>query len=230
MDVTVRTDRLLQDFFSFLDQHVGLDRVVVVLTADHGVAPLPELVSNPRIAARRLDPSILANAVEAALRARFGQPPAPGWLLQVAPPWIYLNGKALEQRGFTLEVAERTARTAVRGVPGVHRAFTAVELSEQQARGVTSGATLSFYPERSGDLYFELQPYVIPADDPVGTTHGSPWSYDTRVPLLWLGPAITRGAQRGPASIADIAPTLCFLLGIPAPSGAQGRVLREMLR
>lgn len=230
MDVTVRTDRLLQELFTFLDQRVGRDHMVMVLTADHGVAPLPELVTDPRIGARRLNPSVIANASEKALRRRFGPPPAPGWLLQIAPPWIYLNGKALEQRGFTLEDAEQTTQKATQRVAGVERAFTAAELSQQQERGVTSAAALSFNPQRSGDVYYELKPYVISAEQPVGTTHGSPWSYDTRVPLLWFGSSVKRGAQRGPASIADLAPTLCFLLGIQAPAGGQGRVLRELLR
>jgi predicted AlkP superfamily pyrophosphatase or phosphodiesterase len=230
MDVTVRTDRLLQELFTFLDQRVGRDNLVMVLTADHGVAPLPELVTDPRIGAKRLNPTLIANASERALRSRFGAPPTPGWLLQIAPPWIYLNGKALEQRGFTLEEAERTTQSAAQRVPGVQRAFTATELSQQQERGVTSAAALSFNPQRSGDVYYELKPYVISAEQAVGTTHGSPWSYDTRVPLLWFGSSVKRGAQRGPASIADIAPTLCFLLGIPAPAGGQGRVLQELLR
>jgi predicted AlkP superfamily pyrophosphatase or phosphodiesterase len=230
MDVTVRTDRLLQELFDFLNERVGLDHVLLVLTADHGVAPLPELVGDRRIRARRLDPSIIANAAERALRTRLGEPPAPGWLLQVAPPWIYLNRSALERRGFTLDDAERTARRAVEGLAGVQRAFTAAELGQQQQRGAASGPGLSFYAQRSGDLYFELKPYVIPTRDPVGTTHGSPWSYDTRVPLLWFGSWLKQGAQRGPAAIADIAPTLSLLLGIPAPAGGQGRVLGEMLR
>jgi arylsulfatase A-like enzyme len=204
--------------------------VVVVLTADHGVAPLPELVGESSIGARRRDPAVIAAAAETALRARFGAPPVRGWVLYTAPPWMYLNAKALEEHGVTLDSAAGTARDAVKRVVGVHRAFTAAELRQQQERGVTSAATLSFYPERSGDVYYELRPYVIPTDAPFGTTHGSPWSYDARVPLLWLGPQVKRGAQRGPASIADIAPTLCFILGIPAPLGGQGRVLREMLR
>ena len=71
---------------------------------------------------------------------------------------------------------------------------------------------------------------MLPSRDPTGTTHGSPWSYDARVPLVWMGAAIKRGAYPSPASIADIAPTLATILGIPAPARSQGRVLREMLR
>lgn len=230
MDLTVRTDRLLQGFFTFLDQRVGLRNVLIVLTADHGVAPLPEMVRNSSLGAGRINSSKIANAVEKGLRARFGVAPVPGWVAYMAPPWIYLNLKELKQRGIAIEAAERTAREAVRGVAEVHRAFTATELGELQKAGMVSGPAFSFHPARSGNVYYELKPYIVPGDHPSGTTHGSPWSYDTRVPLLWLGAAVKRGTHAGPASIADIAPTLSLILGIDRPSGSRGRVLQEMLR
>ncbi|HEX7336495.1 MAG TPA: alkaline phosphatase family protein [Gemmatimonadales bacterium] len=229
LDVTARTDRLLERFFTFLDQRVGLGHTVVVLTADHGVAPLPETVE-PTSGAARLNPARIAAAAEAALKAQFGAAPAPGWVLYTSTPWLYLNSKALRQRGIAQEEAERAARAAVRGVRGVHQALTATELRQQQHSGTASGAAFSFHPERSGHVYFELEPFVIPAREPTGTTHGSPWSYDTRVPLLWMGAAVRRGAYAGPVSIADIAPTLAAILGIATPAGSQGRVLAEMLR
>jgi arylsulfatase A-like enzyme len=66
----------------------------------------------------------------------------------------------------------------------------------------------------------------VPGQEPTGTTHGSPWSYDTRVPLLWFGSSIKRGAYREATSIADIAPTLSALLGFDAPVGSLDSVLR----
>jgi predicted AlkP superfamily pyrophosphatase or phosphodiesterase len=230
MDLTVRTDRLLQDFFAFLDKRIGRRQVLIVLTADHGVAPLPEVVRDLSLGAGRLDPSKIATAVEAGLRSRFGAAPAPGWLVHMAPPWVYLNVKALGQRGIAIEEAERTSRDAVKGVPEVHQALTATELRRLQKTGTVSGPAFSFHPERSGSIYYELKPYIVPGQEPTGTTHGSPWSYDTRVPLLWFGASVKRGTHAGPVSIVDIAPTLSTLLGIGKPSGSRGRVLREMLR
>jgi predicted AlkP superfamily pyrophosphatase or phosphodiesterase len=230
MDVTVRTDRLLQAFFAFLDQRIGLRHVLIVLTADHGVAPMPEVVQDLNVGAGRLDPSKIATAAEAGLRSRFGPAPAPGWLAHIAPPWIYLNVKALGQRGIAIEEAERTARDAVKGVREVHQALMATELRRLQRTGTVSGPAFSFHAERSGNIYYELKPYIVPGREPTGTTHGSPWSYDTRVPLLWFGAAVKRGTHAGPVSVADIAPTLASLLDIAKPSGSRGRVLREMLR
>jgi predicted AlkP superfamily pyrophosphatase or phosphodiesterase len=238
MDITVRTDRLLERFFGFLDRQIGLDRVVIVLTADHGVAPLPELFSkrSEGVQAARLDPAVVAAAAEKALRAEFGIPRRPSWLVQ--PSWImyqgwpslYLNLDGLEDRGVSLEEAERVAKEAIREVQGVERVLTASELARQRDSAAHSSAELSFHPARSGHVYYELSPYIVAGPELEGTNHGSPWAYDTHVPLLWFGEGIAPGVHQGRVSIADIAPTLTQLLGIKVPSGSRGRVLQEMLR
>jgi hypothetical protein len=232
MDITLRTDRLLERFFSFLGTRVGLQNVTIVLTSDHGTPPLPELVQrlNPRADVGRFNPSQVSAAVEAALTSRFGTAPRPGWIAYHSWPLIYLNVAALQEKRIPVEEAEGVAKSAVEGLVGVLQAFTATELRKQRNNAVKSGPTLSFFPARSGNLYYELRPYWIPDRDPVGTTHGSPWNYDAHVPLLWFGASIRPGVHHGAASIADIALTLSALLGITAPAGAQGKVLEETLR
>jgi predicted AlkP superfamily pyrophosphatase or phosphodiesterase len=238
MDVTVRTDRLLERFFSFLAKQVGLENVLVVLTSDHGVAPLPELVPQlyAGVTAGRIDPSVLAAAAEKALRARFGAARKPGWI--VNPGWIvyqgwpslYFNIRGLQDRGVPVDQAERVAKAAVEKVAGVQQVLTATELERERKDAVHSSAELSFYPTRSGNIYYVLRPYWLPETQPVGTTHGSPWDYDTHVPILWFGQGIVPGTRHDDVSVADIAPTLAVLLGIGQPTGTEGRVLKEILR
>jgi predicted AlkP superfamily pyrophosphatase or phosphodiesterase len=238
MDMTVRTDRLLERFFSFLLQQVGRDNLVVALTADHGVAPLPELARTrrPRINAARIDPAGIAAAAERALRARFGTPRAPAWvdrpnwIMYQSWPSLWLNLPALEGRGIRLEEAEKVAKAAVQSLPGVAQVFTASELSAQRSRGAHSRSELSYYPGRSGHIFYVLAPYVIPSAEPVGTTHGSPWTYDTHVPLLLFGGRIKAGKYGDPVGVADLAPTLSALLAIAAPDSSQGKVLQPALR
>jgi hypothetical protein len=111
---------------------------------------------------------------------------------------------------------------------------TATELERLRLAAILGGeasdAVRSYYPGRSADLYYFLEPYWLPSDEPTGTGHGSPWRYDQQVPLLWFGKGIVPGTKRGPAAVADLAPTLSALLGLTAPGGAQGRVLSEVLR
>ncbi|HWB40675.1 MAG TPA: hypothetical protein VG500_05430, partial [Gemmatimonadales bacterium] len=106
----------------------------------------------------------------------------------------------------------------------------ATELELSRGAGVRSGEVLSFHPERSGSIYYQMKPYILVDDEPEGTGHGTPWAYDQEVPLLWFGSQINAGIRRTPATVADIAPTLSALLGLTAPGGAQGRVLAEMIR
>jgi predicted AlkP superfamily pyrophosphatase or phosphodiesterase len=232
MDATVRTDRLLQRFFGFLDSKVGLRNIVIVLTADHGVAPLPERVNrlNSGAGASRLDPAVLATAAETALRARFGDPPGASWIARLAQPWIYLNLGALEQKGHSIAEAERVAQAGIMRVAEVSLSLTATQLRQPRNPAVPSAAAFSFFPSRSGNIYYELKPYVVPGSARAGTTHGSPWSYDAQVPLLWFGASIKPGVHHGAASVADIAPTLSALLRIAEPAGSEGRILDEMFR
>jgi predicted AlkP superfamily pyrophosphatase or phosphodiesterase len=232
MDVTIRLDRTLARLFAYLDRTVGLGNVVMVLTADHGVAPLPEVFAalHPGASPRRFHPAVVDTVVESALRARYGAAPAPGWVVYHDQPQLYLNLGALRAKRVAVEDAERVAQAAVRMVPGVHEALTSAELARARAQGSRVGEALSFYPGRSGNIYYVMAPYILADDEPTGTGHGTPWAYDQQVPVLFYGSRIVPGVRRSPATVADIAPTLSALLGLTAPGGSQGRVLAEILR
>jgi hypothetical protein len=117
-------------------------------------------------------------------------------------------------------------------VPGIARCFT----RNQLMRGATSvtdpierRALHGFYPARSGDAVLVIEPYKYLAET-ITATHGSPYSYDTHVPTIIMGPGVTPGRYLEPASPTDIAPTLSALLRITPPSSSVGRVLVEALR
>ena len=232
MDITIRLDRTLARLFAYLDRTVGLANVVAVLTGDHGVAPLPEVFGrlHPGTSARRFHPAVVDTVVNAALAAAYGPAPAPGWVVHHDQPQIYLNLAALRAKKVAVDDAEKVAQAAVRRVPGVHEVLTATELAEARAAGGQTGEVLSFHPGRSGNLYYQMGPYILVDDEPTGTGHGTPWEYDRQVPLLLFGGRIVPGVRRSPAAVADMAPTLSALLGLPAPGGTQGRVLAEVLR
>jgi predicted AlkP superfamily pyrophosphatase or phosphodiesterase len=232
MDVTIRLDRTLGRLFGFLERTVGLAHVVIVLTADHGVAPLPEVFQrlHPGASARRFHPAVVDTVVNAALEARYGPAPAPGWVVHHDQPQIYLNLGALRARKVAVQEAERVAQGAVMSVPGVHEALTATELAQGRAAGARTGEVYSFFPGRSGNIYYLMAPYILVDTEPAGTGHGTPWAYDQQVPLLWFGSRIVPGIRQTPAAVVDIAPTLSALLGLAAPGGSQGRVLSEVLR
>jgi hypothetical protein len=236
LDNVVRLDRTLARLFEFLNRGVGLDHVLLVLTADHGVAPMPELVTRGGTppGAGRLNPATVDSAAARALSRRYGAAPAPGWVVYDGGTWMSLSRPALSARRAPLAEALEIAREAIRSVPGVYDVRSVDELERQRAAAVAGGpasdAVRSYYPGRAGDLAYFLQPYWIVIDQPTGTTHGSIWRYDQEVPLLWFGRGIVPGSYQGKAAVADLAPTLSQMLGLPTPGGAQGRVLNEMLR
>ena len=231
MDQVIRLDRTLARLFAFLDRTVAPGRTLIVLTADHGVAPLPEkLAEGLADGPRRMDPAVLDSAVSLALTDRFGSPTGAGWVSYDEAPLLYLSREALGTRKVGLEDAERVAQAALLAVPGVSNAVTGVELTRLRASGGESDVVRSYYPARGADLYYFLDPYWLPTTDPTGTGHGSPWRYDQEVPLLWQGAGIRPGVRGEPATVADLAPTLARLLGLETPGGSQGRVLSEILR
>ena len=92
----------------------------------------------------------------------------------------------------------------------------------------------TFHPQRSGDVLWALAPYCIPGDkkrpgDSRGTTHGSPWQYDTHVPLLLLGAGIRPGQFDRLVSPASIAATVARLLRVDAPAANVEQPLNESL-
>ena len=235
MDTIVRLDRQVARLLESVDAEVGLRHSVVVLTADHGIAPVPEFASRHAWGkeARPVSEPALTAAAERAFSNRFGAAPAKRWIALHSFPNFYLDASSIEAKGIPRKDAERIVADAVESFPGIRRAVTRTELVHQRqvqrAGGTVAdpAALNSFHPARSGDVVYLLSRYAVMSDE--GSNHGSDWSYDTRVPLMWLAPGIRPGSYHQSASPADIAPTLYALLGIDAPETG-GRVLSEMLK
>lgn len=226
-DITLRTDRILADFFSYLDKKIGLNNIVITLTADHGVAPVPEQVKELGYGGR-LEMKTVTEAVETALDQRFGEEK---WVLSAINGNLYLDDAAIERRKLNAEDVENTARAAVLKTPNIAECLTRTQLLKGQlpqsmiARSVANG----FYAPRNGNLVVVPQAYYFFGESSL-TTHGSPYSYDTHVPVIFFGPGLTPGFYHRVSSPADIAPTLATLLKVQPPSNHLGRILTEALK
>jgi hypothetical protein len=226
MDMVLRTDRTLEKFFGFLDRRIGLKRCVIVLTADHGASPTPEWIHSlrPGIPAGRIDGNRLLSAGEAALNEAFG-PLANGghWLVR-DDAWLLLRPGALKEKGVASAAAQEVVRAAVRKLDFVQAAYTRDQLEKGEVHDALGrAALLSFNRARSGDVFYQPKPYFF--SRATGTNHGSPYDYDTHVPLVWFGAGIAAGVHPERAAVEDLAPTLAHLLGLPAPPLSTGRVL-----
>ena len=251
MDMTLRVDQQIGKLLDFVDTRVGLANSIVIFTADHGASPVPEQAALQNLAGRRYQKADLLKVAEEGLQARYARKdrPATDYLQTFSNKNeteqgllnsnFYLNRAALQRDGIDLDEAERVLGEAVMKVPGVARYFTRQQLENNSisaADPVARRVLHGFYSGRSGDVIIVYEPYSIqfdPPDDPTdprsSATHGSPYSYDTHVPLIIMGRGFASGRYAQAAAPTDIAPTLAHVLGLEAPSCSAGRVLAEAL-
>jgi predicted AlkP superfamily pyrophosphatase or phosphodiesterase len=249
MDMTLRVDRQIGTLLDFVDARVGLRNTVVVFTADHGASPVPEHAALMHLPGRRYQKADLRKLVEDGLRDKYARKdrPANDYIQSFTNKGqteeglingnFYLNREALQRDGIDLDECERVVGELSLRMPGVARYFTRAQLqnnlisaADPIARRVLNG----FYSQRSGDVIVVFEPYSIlfdlpddPTDPRSSATHGSPYSYDTHVPLIIMGRDFAKGTYTKPATPADIAPTLSSLLRLQPPSCSAGRVLSE---
>jgi predicted AlkP superfamily pyrophosphatase or phosphodiesterase len=224
-------DREIGDFLAMLDDR-GID-YAVALTADHGGKDIPERERLAGVSdAARVDPALNSNVMGAKLVAQLGLQ-GPGLLGGSTSGDIYIDRHlpAADQKRLL-----DAAVAAYRAQPQVEAVFTAAELAATplptaapDTWTLIQRARASYYPGRSGDFVVLLKKDVTPiADTSHGfvATHGSPWDYDRRVPIVFWRPGFRGATVNAAADTVDIMPTLAALIELPlAPGSVDGRCL-----
>jgi predicted AlkP superfamily pyrophosphatase or phosphodiesterase len=226
-DMALKTDRSLGAFFSFLDDRLGRDAYVVVLTSDHGVAPVPTAARGVAGAYVRLDS--VAEPIERALTARFGGN-AP-WVASTSggtSGGVYLDEAVATAAKADFGEVQREAARAAASISGVRFALAGADIASgryNHADVLQRRVAAGYCPGRSPDVVVVFDPFAVVMGGPTGTTHGTPYSYDTHVPLIFYGAGIAPGYRAENASVEDLASTVSLLLGLTPPSGCSGRAL-----
>jgi hypothetical protein len=210
-------DRDLADFFQVLDQ-MHLD-YAVVLTADHGMQDLPERLRLKQPQAQRADPALAAALAGRAIGAKLG----------LSGPVLLggISGDIYIDRALTTAQRARVEVEAVnfyRAQPQVAAVFTRADLErtpvpsgDPRAWSLLQRARASFDPERSGDLVLLLKQWVTSISVPRSAvaTHGSPWDYDRRVPILFWRAGMQASDREEAIDTVDIMPTIAAMIGFP---------------
>jgi len=224
-DHVLQLDRMLQDFFGDVDLMVGKDNYLAVLTADHGFMPAPEYSQRLGRDAGRVNAGQMIAKVNAALAKQFGEGQ---WALGMSGQSVLLNHKLIAEKNVSAPAIEEEARKVLLAEPGVEVVYTREELE----KGGKANAPLfeqmrkAWNRDVSGDLQVGLKPYWMYGSGTNMTTHGSPYPYDTNVPILFYGPSWVRpGRIDTRVEVADIAPTLARILAVPAPAACEGKPL-----
>jgi hypothetical protein len=146
-------------------------------------------------------------------------------------PSIYLEHDLINGAGLNFEEVAESLATELSKIPGIGMAKSTFELTNRQQSGIGLQMKRNTHPDRSGDIYVAQDAYWFMFDKgPVAAMHGSPWRYDTHVPVIFSGKGIKPSIVNRLVKPADVAPTLSAILGIASPAGSQGDVLVEVVR
>lgn len=228
MDNHLRLDRRLGQFLSALDEEVGLERVAIALTADHGALPLVEHLAATGVDALRLSAEEFWSAAQPGIES-CGSGAMAEIVDNAGGRNLYWNEAGLSARGVSRHDASQCVAELLRPLPVVEQVWTAEQLAAGGGRGVALLFENSYFASRSPHLQVQFRPYVYPGR-PTGTGHGTAHDYDRRVPVLLAGSGFVPGRYRGVAGPEDLAPTLGAVLGLEMSLERDTRVLREALR
>lgn len=227
-DIVLQLDRTLANLFSYIDDEVGLEHTLIVLSADHGMAEMPEFMAEKGFPAGRLYPEKIVKAADAVAQRHFGIPKIAQFFFR---PYLYLDGEAISRAKLDRTEVERVVADGLSEVEGVAVAVSRSALRSAHDTPALKQIRNNFHSSRSGDIYVVQEPYWFLFErGPITAMHGSPWKYDTYVPLIFAGPDIPARTIYRRVHPVDVAPTLSAFLGVKPPSSAVGNPLPEILK
>ncbi len=199
-EMMLRLDRTLADLLAFVDREVGLERTLIVLSADHGMAELPEYMAEMNHDTGRLLPKAIVAAANRIAKAQFG---LAGVVRFYYRPYVYLDDAAVTRANLDPHAVREAIAGALTLEPGIHLAVTADGLATLADSQLLARIRRNHHAARAGDIYVVQDPYWFNFDEgPVAAMHGSPWSYDTHVPIVFAGPGIPSKVVHRPVAPA----------------------------
>ncbi|MGA9524642.1 MAG: alkaline phosphatase family protein [Myxococcaceae bacterium] len=227
-DALMRLDRSIGELVTAAGKAAGgRQNLLVVISADHGGAAIPEGWASTGLPAVRRDAVALTRELEKYLQQRFGV----DLVLAIEEVDVYLDEKAIAAKGLSGVEVRRAAAEWLARDAGVALAIARDDLDGPgEHAGYLRALRLGYYPGRSGDVLFIVRPYHVLTEDKDGTSHGTPYSYDNQVFLLLAGRGVRPGEYPQEIPATDVAPTVAALLGMIAPAMSEGTPRAEAIR
>ncbi|MEJ2256611.1 MAG: alkaline phosphatase family protein [Woeseiaceae bacterium] len=231
-DNILRLDQALAELLEFVDERVGLEHTLIVLSADHGGPDTPGYLDTLGIPAGYVDPETWdREAAIARIKEQFG---VDGELIATySHPYLYFSDEVKNDPGLDQALLEATVVAELMKFPGVSLAVSSAALRSGNVADTDLMGLVrhNFHPKRSGDVFIVFEPNWFIQDFDgltVASTHGSPWNYDTYVPIVFAGMGVEAQTVDRRVHTVDIAATLAAFVDIKPPSGCVGNVLYEV--
>lgn len=234
-DIYIRLDLEISNLLKYLDKTVGKGEYTLFLTSDHGAVPVASYLNDIRIPTGVVRTARYKDRLSKYLNTKYGDGQ---WIQNFVDDQVYLNRTIINEKKLHLENIQQDAANFLVNLEGISGALTAYHLqTSQYTSGLRKLVQNGYQQKRSGDVLLTFDAGLVQDDDSEidvasvkGTIHGSGYSYDKHVPLLWFGNGISHGKSVRQVSPIDIASTLTMILNLQLPSGNTGIPLKELFK
>jgi predicted AlkP superfamily pyrophosphatase or phosphodiesterase len=224
-DTYLRLDQELEKLLNYLDKTYGKDQYLIFLTADHGVAEIATYMEAEKVPAGNLNVGYITAQLKGYMSARFGEG---DWILSVSNEQVFINEKLVRDKDMNLADIEDELVNFLLRFRGIKEVYTATAMRNTDFSSSRASLLQNGYNfKSSGNLLLIFEPGWL-TGGAKGTSHGTGFTYDTHVPILFFGWNVKSGSSSRYASITDIAPTLSMMLGIRLPNGSTGQPILEI--
>ena len=227
-DQVLQLDRTLADLFAYIQTTIGLDKTLIVFAADHGMAEMPEYMTELGVSSGRIVSKDIIHSLNILAEAEYGIENIVRYFYR---PYIYLDEEKIRRAGLKVRAIESRLAEWTQDIEGISLAVSTQNMSKLQATPVLQRVRRNNHRQRSGNIYVVQERYwYLFEGGSIAAMHGSPWKYDTHVPIIFAGSGLKPERVHRPVHPTDVAPTLALLLGTKFPSAADGQPLIEVLQ
>ncbi|TDD77595.1 alkaline phosphatase PafA [Flavobacterium caseinilyticum] len=224
-DTYLRLDQTLATFINYLDKTVGKDNYLLFLTADHAGAENPNYLKDNKYNVKNIPSKDIVEALKKHSNEIFGS----DLILDYSNFNLFFNKEIIKQKGLELAKVKQSFKDFLMTQEQVKRVYTEEEILASSGEDYfLSFIAKGYDPKQNGDIVILDKTGYLQYQS-TGTTHGSPNSYDTHVPLLFYGWHVPKGELYTKKYITQIAPTLSQMLKIPFPNGTESELLETLL-
>ncbi|MBT4413577.1 MAG: alkaline phosphatase family protein [Polaribacter sp.] len=226
-DTYLRLDKDIADLLSFLDKQIGRNKYTVFLTADHAAVDVPAYLQSLKIPAHYFDIQKFKQSALEITKKYFNSIEL---IENISNYQIFLNKEKIESLGLDKNKVADKLVEEILNFEGIYKAVTARTLQTTRFfDGIMNSLQNGYNQKISGDVMMIPYPATL-IRGRTGTSHGSGYSYDTHIPLIFYGNGIKKGVSKSKYEIIDIAPTIANLLRIEAPNSSTGKIITEALK